>query len=219
MSVSRGVLFMNEPMAGSKSATRQHPTTLDTLFDLASVTKLFVATSFMRLVEARKVSLDQPVVTVLPAFQGKPNPLPPMKMTTKPGATVPILERAVGPLMPARSPFATCSPIRRGCQHGGPSSPSRPCASGSDGADRLFFSYPDEEPQIVYSDIGLILLGMAVTQLTGQGLAAAVRSLVLAPLGLVQTRYLPIGAQACEPAQVAPTEQCQWRQQHVAEGP
>ena len=39
--------------------TRDRPANQDTLFDLASVTKLFVATAFMTLVEEGRVGLDQ----------------------------------------------------------------------------------------------------------------------------------------------------------------
>ena len=50
--------------------TRQHPTRLDTLFDLASVTKLFVVTTFLTLVEAGMVALDHPAAGVLPELTG-----------------------------------------------------------------------------------------------------------------------------------------------------
>src|ERR1044071_2869291 len=42
----------------------------ETLFDLASVTKLFTAAAFMTLVEQGKVSVDDPVWNVLPEFSG-----------------------------------------------------------------------------------------------------------------------------------------------------
>lgn len=51
--------------------TRLRPVTADTLFDLASVTKLFTVTAFMALVEAGRVGLDQSVQTVLPEFSGR----------------------------------------------------------------------------------------------------------------------------------------------------
>lgn len=192
--------------------TCQHPTTLNTLFDLASVTKLFVATSFMRLVEAGKVSLDQPVATVLPAFQGK-RPIAAYEDPLQSGATVQIVEGG-GTVDAGEITFRHLLTHTAGLPAWRPLFRQADRAQAEAMALTTFFSYPIGA-QIVYSDIGLILLGMAVTQLTGQGLAAAVRSQVLAPLGLVQTRYLPIGAQACDPAQVAPTEQCQWRQRRV----
>ena len=62
--------------------TRKQPTQPDTLFDLASVTKLFVATAFMRLVEAGMIALDTPVSQVLPEFAGA-RPSGPMKTHCK----------------------------------------------------------------------------------------------------------------------------------------
>jgi CubicO group peptidase (beta-lactamase class C family) len=51
--------------------TDQRPTQVDSLFDLASLTKLFTATAFMRLVEAGRVALTTPVAEVLPEFAGR----------------------------------------------------------------------------------------------------------------------------------------------------
>lgn len=193
-------------------ATRQRPTTLDTLFDLASVTKLFVATSFMRLVEAGKVSLDQPVATVLPAFQGK-RPIAAYEDPLQSGATVQIVEGG-GSVDTGAVTFRHLLTHTAGLPAWRPLFRQADRAQAEAMALTTFFSYPIGT-QIVYSDIGLILLGMAVTQLTGQELATAVRTLVLDPLGLVQTCYLPIGTQACDVTQVAPTEQCQWRQRRI----
>ena len=50
---------------------RRFQTQLDSLFDLASLTKLFTATAFMRLVERGMVSLDTSVGEVLPALRGQ----------------------------------------------------------------------------------------------------------------------------------------------------
>ena len=48
-----------------------HPVTAETIFHMASVTKPFVATAVMQLVEQGKVGLDQPVTTYLPYFRIK----------------------------------------------------------------------------------------------------------------------------------------------------
>ena len=50
--------------------TRRRPTRPDSLFDLASLTKLFTATAFMTLVETGRVGLETPVAEVLPEFAG-----------------------------------------------------------------------------------------------------------------------------------------------------
>ena len=48
--------------------TEQRPTQPDSLFDLASLTKLFTVTAFMTLVEAGRATLGTPVADVLPEF-------------------------------------------------------------------------------------------------------------------------------------------------------
>lgn len=55
-----GVASLTEP---------SHPVTRDTVFHLASVSKTFVATAVMQLVERRQLSLDAPIVTYLPYFR------------------------------------------------------------------------------------------------------------------------------------------------------
>ncbi len=48
-----------------------HPVTPETLFHMASITKPFVATAVMQLVEQRKVDLDAPVARYVPYFRLK----------------------------------------------------------------------------------------------------------------------------------------------------
>jgi len=67
--------------------TDQRPTQVDSLFDLASLTKLFTATAFIRLVEAGRVTLTTPVAEVLPEFAGQ-RPIGP---TEDPLASVTVL--------------------------------------------------------------------------------------------------------------------------------
>ena len=85
LNVARGVL---DPAAGTR------PVTTETRFDLASVTKLFVVTAFMRLVEQGAVALDQPVATVLPAFSGV-RPILPYEDPLNPGAWVDVTPTAL----------------------------------------------------------------------------------------------------------------------------
>lgn len=192
--------------------TCQRATTSTTLFDLASVTKLFVATSFMRLVEAGAVGLDQPVATVLSAFCGE-RPLAAYENPLQSGSMVQVTAET-GVVAADQVTFRHLLTHTAGLPAWRPLFRQENRALAQAMALTTFFSYP-LGTQIVYSDIGLILLGMALEVLTQKPLATAVSTLVLEPLGLVQTRYLPIGAQGCDPTQVAPTEECQWRQQRV----
>ena len=68
--------------------------TLDTFYDLASVSKLLVGTAFMRLVEQGRVGLDAPVCSVLAEFAGE-RPLQAGPDPLQPGRVLPV------PLPPA----------------------------------------------------------------------------------------------------------------------
>jgi CubicO group peptidase (beta-lactamase class C family) len=68
---------------------------------------------------------------------------------------------------------------------------------------------------VVYSDIGLTLLGMAVEKLSGLRLDEAVYQRVTRPLRLHSTRYLPAGEGHYDPTNIAPTEICPWRQRRI----
>jgi CubicO group peptidase (beta-lactamase class C family) len=69
------------------------------------------------------------------------------------------------------------------------------------------FAYPTRS-QVVYSDIGYILLGKAIEEMTHQSLDVALDDLVLRPLGL-HVRYGPITGN------VAPTEFDPWRGRRI----
>ncbi len=53
---------------GVKSVATRAPISMTTLFHMASISKPFVATAIMQLVEQGRVQLDAPVVTYLPYF-------------------------------------------------------------------------------------------------------------------------------------------------------
>lgn len=193
----------------------------DTRFDLASLTKLFTTTAFLRLVDAGKMGLDQPVADVLPGFGGvRPiggaedplakTPLPPDPRRT--GEEVDasritfrhLLTHTSG--LPAwRSVYAHCGPP-----------PHLPLAEEEmDTRQRRaltalvgypFLAQPRES--YLYSDIGLMLLGFAVVERSGLGrLDRAIRALVTEPLGL-DAFFCPTVA---DRATIAPTEECAWR--------
>src|SRR5215813_13845582 len=68
------------------------------------------------------------------------------------------------------------------------------------------FAYPTGT-QVVYSDIGYILLGKALELLTDRPLESAMKALVTGPLDL-SVRYGNAG-------NAVPTEFCQWRQRRL----
>ncbi len=195
---------------------RQIPTRLNTLFDMASITKLFTTTAFMRLVEDGKVSLDQPVRSVLPEFNGL-RPILPYEDPLKWGSYVDV--RGEGK---AREEIQTVdagqTTFRQILRHSSGLPAWRPFKDQPDAAAarqmalETFFAYPPDT-RVVYSDVGLILLGMAVEKLAHHYLDYIVRDLVTGPLGLGHSRFLPEGTTL--PLEVAPTEFCKWRNRRV----
>ena len=68
-----GVVMDNEIVYakgfGVRNSETQEPVTAESLFHMASISKPFVATGIMQLVERGKIDLDEPVVTYLPYFK------------------------------------------------------------------------------------------------------------------------------------------------------
>jgi CubicO group peptidase (beta-lactamase class C family) len=155
----------------------RRPMHRDTLFDLASLTKV-VATlpAVLRLAERGDLALDDPVARFLPRFTGHGRD----QVTVRH-----LLAHTSG--LPAE--------IRFWCHY-----PDR------EQAEAALLTAPLEQPpgtSTVYSDIGFMLLGRIVTAVTGAPLDAAVTELVTGPLGMTRTRFNPDPAQA---AQAASTE-------------
>lgn len=195
---------------------QQCPTRPDTLFDLASVTKLFVVTAFMALVEEGKVALDQPVRTVLPEFSG-PRRILPYEDPLKPGAVVTVAPATREQVDAGRVTFRHLLAHNSGLPAWRPLYRQPDAAAARALALSTHFAYPTGA-HVVYSDIGLILTGLAVERLTGLPLDEAVAQRVTRPLGLEHTRYVPIlpsphpsSFQGEGARSVAPTELCAWR--------
>jgi CubicO group peptidase (beta-lactamase class C family) len=151
----------------------------DTIFDLASLTKsLATATVVMQLYEQGKVAFDDPVQKYLPGFNT------------------------------ANDPRRAMVTVRMLLTHtsGEPGDVELKDPWGLDGADQAegihralttpLQSGPGEG--FGYSDINFILLGALVEDVTGEALDVYVQEHVFAPLGMEDTRYLPL-AKACGP--------------------
>ena len=224
----RGEVLWSAAYGWLDPETRTLPTQLDTHFDLASVTKLFVVTAFMMLVEAGVVDLDQPVTTVLPEFSGE-RPIRPYDDPLNPGATVTVSWAGAQPetvdagrvtfrhLLTHTSGLPAWRPLYR------EDSPD----VARHVALTTYFSYPTGA-RIIYSDIGLILIGMAIERLTGQPLDEVMKLRVTEPLRLADTRYLPLSKSANQQTSnaaisdtqyatrnTAPTEFCTWRNRRI----
>ncbi len=183
--------------------SRRHPTKKDSLFDIASLTKIFTSTAFLTLLDAKKVTLDTPIQTILSEFNGiRPitaslDPLtkqicPPearfaeMLIDTSDVTFCHLLTHTSG--LPATSEL---------CEQADPSNlPKKlPHFFLNDFIQNINFAYPPER-KLVYSDIGYILLGEAVARLSGM------------PLSDYLQKMLPFSSGQS----AVPTELCEWRQ-------
>ncbi len=185
-----------------RSEARGLPTRADTLFDLASLTKLFVATAFMALVERRVVALDQPVGVALPEL-ASPRPILPTVEAPAAGEgdAEPVTFRH---LLTHSAGLPAWLPLYQ--------------APSATGALRMalysHWAYRTGT-RVIYSDLGPILLGLAVERLTRRPLDRALARLVAGPAGLRRTRYRPLAGRAPEVGNVAPTGVCPWRRRRI----
>lgn len=176
-----------------------HPTTQTTKFDFASVSKLFTVAAFMTMVEEKSVALDQRVCDVLPEFSGE-HEIAPYPDPLKPGASVEIVSTTNERADASRVTFRHLLAHNAGLPAWLPLWKIPQREQRRDAALQCSFAYPIGA-RVVYSDIGLILLGWAMEKLAAQSLAQIVRARVTAPLGLDSIGYGPIS-----PENVAPTE-------------
>jgi beta-N-acetylhexosaminidase len=168
--------------AGAKAAS----VSADTMYDVASLTKPIVTTTSMMMLAQRKdVDLDTPVEVYLPAFAsaaGKdPNPAWRARVTVRM-----LLLHDSG--LPAHVDFYKK-------------------AKGKQSVLAAVMAEPlVREPgtQMEYSDLGFILLGEIVEQLTGVTLDEFARRDIFSPLGMKSSLFNPPRSLR---AQIAPTEQ------------
>jgi uncharacterized protein YbbC (DUF1343 family)/CubicO group peptidase (beta-lactamase class C family) len=155
------------------------PMTLDTIFDLASLTKVVATTtSLMMLVEDGKVRLNDRVSTYIPGFE----------KYGKADITVRHLLTHVSGLRPDVDLADSWV--------------------GYDTAIELAIEeVPQSRPneRFVYSDINFFLLGDIVRRVSGMTLDEFARKRIFLPLGMKDTMFLPPAALH---ARIAPTESC-----------
>ncbi len=144
------------------------PMTVDTVFDLASVTKVVAtATSVMTLVEQGKVRLDDPVVKYLPDFAAGGGPRASVTVEQ-------LLTHRAG--LPADDPMSLYAGT---VEETWARKNRRPL---------------DREPgsRFVYSDAGFEVLGELVRAVTGERLDSYAARAVFAPLGMTETEFRPV---------------------------
>jgi uncharacterized protein YbbC (DUF1343 family)/CubicO group peptidase (beta-lactamase class C family) len=151
---------------GSRSLEpAREPMTIDTIFDLASLTKcLATATSVMKLVEDGRIRLGDSVATYLPEFA----------QNGKKDITIRDLLTHYSGLAPDLDLKAQWSGREAAYQMAMREKPINPPGS-----------------QFVYSDINFETLGFLVEKITGQPLNEFASTTIFVPLGMKNTRFLP----------------------------
>lgn len=186
------------------------PVNAETLFDLASVTKLFTTSVFMILVEEGRVSVDDPVRNLLPEFSGV-RPIQPYENPLDWGKTVSMTDQP-GTVDADKVIFRNLLAHNSGLPAWRAFKDQPDAESAIQLALSTFFSYPTGE-RVVYSDVGLILLGLAVSRLTGSPLEETIYQHVTRPLEL--SAHFQPAAPLQSPQNIAPTEFCKWRGRRI----
>jgi len=162
---------------GHYAAGDNRPVTAQTIYDMASLTKVIgLTTAMMMLVDSGKIDLDAPIQRYVPAFRG----------AMKERVTVRHLLTHSSGLPAWRRLFAE--------------------ASTREGALALvdttaLLRQPGDT--FVYSDLGAMTLMQAVEAVTGQRIDSFLDARVFGPLGMTSTRYLPPESWR---SRIAPTE-------------
>ena len=160
--------------------TSEQQTDTKSLFDLASLTKVIATTSaIMKLYEQGRIELDEPLSTYLPAFGGG----------DKDSVTVrQILTHTSG-----LAPFYSF-------EHMGIT--DRDAIIDFIGSDSLVYA-PDSSYR--YSDLGMIMMAVAVEEVSGQSFDAFLADHIFEPLGMLDTGFRPVGGRGTDTT-VVPTE-------------
>ncbi|ARI77720.1 serine hydrolase domain-containing protein [Halobacillus mangrovi] len=140
------------------------PMSEDTIFDLASISKLFTTTAAMKLYEQGKFELDDPVAKYIPEFAAN-------------GKESVTIEQ----LMTHTSGFKPWIPLYT-------------IEGTREDRLQYVFQYPlQDEPgsEYTYSDLNMITLGALIERLSGMGLDEFVKKEITEPLGMDDTMYNP----------------------------
>jgi CubicO group peptidase (beta-lactamase class C family) len=184
----RGKIVVEEALGRMSYEANAEAMTRETIFDLASVTKVAVTTTLaMMLTEQGSLDLDSPVASYIPEFQGE----------GKAQVTV-------------RDLFAHCSGMRSWVpffRELEASSPAEAKLAVIDAICRVPLAYPWRS-KTAYSDPAYILLGDMIERLSGTPLEILAEEWIFGPLGMEDTRYRPPPSLL---HRIAPTEFDPWR--------
>jgi beta-lactamase class C len=135
------------------------PLARDSLFPVASITKLATALAVLRLVEVGRIELDRPISAVLPDVAASDSGVTPRRLLSHSSGLPYELDDSTGPLLPNED--------------------------WSRLAERCRLTPLEAQPgtRVRYSNVGYGLLAILVERAHGVDFATALSQLVLAPLG------------------------------------
>jgi CubicO group peptidase (beta-lactamase class C family) len=136
----------------------------DAIFDLASITKVYTALLLLQQIDRGHVTLDTPVVSVLPEFAGPGKAAVTVRMLLTHTSGLPVGATLSGSTAAARRASVLATPLISGTTPG---------------------------TVYRYSSVGLMIAAYLVEKVTGQGFDEALRTGLLEPLGLRETGFLP----------------------------
>jgi uncharacterized protein YbbC (DUF1343 family) len=174
----RGRVLYRKAFGSRALIPQREPMTVDTIFDLASLTKPIATTSaVMKLVEQGKLRLNDPVARYIPEFAAN----------GKDQITIRQLLTHTSGLRP--------DPV------------IPPGVSGASAVLQIIYADAPIAPpgmRFIYSDTGFVVLGELVHRVSGLTLDEFTAKHVFGPLGLRNTRFLP---PATWKPRIAPTEE------------
>jgi CubicO group peptidase (beta-lactamase class C family) len=149
----RGRLVFEAAYGVTREDERQRPVFVDTAFDLASITKLFVSTLALKAVDEGRIELDEPLIRWIPEWKGR--------------AHEPITLRM---LLAHDSGMNSGADYRQLLGHN----------VTSYTIERDLVAQPGE--RVIYSDLGFIAIGELLQRIYGRSLSALMRDLRSAPV-------------------------------------
>lgn len=157
---------------GNKTYEKKNPVTLETKYDVASVTKLFTTMGILMLHEQGVLDIDEPIHTTLPEYAKG------LKATI---TLRQLLQHKAGIIDGKYSQILN-----------GSSEPAQ--------IEENLLDWPVEKDQVNkynYSNVGFSVAGIAASKQLGRPLTEAIEELIFEPLGMKNTTYTP--AQNCAP--------------------
>jgi CubicO group peptidase (beta-lactamase class C family) len=200
--------LVKETAYGTYNPETGDKTNVDTRFDVASLSKLFAGSAFMALCDQGVFSLDEPIHKSFPKFVGK--------RQIRASANALLKDQPDEVLGEADVTDLTWYNVLIHDSGLGWAPLNLRCKSREEAIDYICTMPLAYQPKstVLYTDLGLILMGIAMEQRTGKGLDQLVEELVCQPLGLERTGYNRV-SQGPKTENTAPTEFCKWRNMRV----